>query len=81
MHRITLATYLGDFKIELRFDTSEIFILDTKPYLQEGIATSLLDEFKFKQFYIESGGGLAWPNGYDFCPNFLYTHLKRLAAA
>jgi hypothetical protein len=20
---------------------------------------------------LEEGGGIAWPNGYDFCPNFL----------
>jgi len=25
----------------------------------------------FRQVMLEDGGGIAWPNGYDFCPNFL----------
>jgi hypothetical protein len=25
---------------------------------------------------IESGGGIYWPNGYDFCPNFLYEEVS-----
>jgi len=30
-----------------------------------------LEEEKFKTLAIEPGGGLAWENGYDICPNYL----------
>ena len=30
-----------------------------------------VEQDKFKQVFIEPGGGIAWKNGYDFCPNYL----------
>ena len=31
----------------------------------------MLDKEKFQKAFIEPGGGIAWENGYDFCPNYL----------
>jgi len=31
----------------------------------------LLDKKKFQKAFIEPAGGIAWDNGYDFCPNYL----------
>jgi len=39
--------------------------------LGKGISKELLDIDKFKTLKIEPGGGLAWYNGYDFCPIYL----------
>jgi len=31
-----------------------------------------MNDTYFREVEIDSGGGIVWPNGYDFCPNFLY---------
>ncbi|MEJ7683172.1 MAG: hypothetical protein WKG06_36010 [Segetibacter sp.] len=41
-------------------------------FSSKGFARELLNKENFVQVYIESGGGLAWENGFDFCPNFLH---------
>lgn len=45
--------------------------VDIKPYIRGGLSDSLKDWEFFKRVSIESGGGITWPNGYDFCPDFL----------
>ncbi len=42
-----------------------------KKYLGNVITKELLDYKNFKKVNIEPGGGIAWYNGYDFCPNYL----------
>jgi len=39
--------------------------------LRKVISAALEDEANFRQVKLEDGGGIAWDNGYDFCPNFL----------
>ena len=62
---------LKDFQIWLRFEDGYQGIVNIKPLLGKGIALELLDPDKFSQVNIESGGGLAWENGFDICPNSL----------
>jgi len=64
------------YKVWLKFNDGEEGIIDLRPYLGKGFSAELLTYEKFKQVFIEPGGGIAWDNGYDFCPNFL----KELAA-
>jgi hypothetical protein len=45
--------------------------VDFTTLIGKGVSAPLLDKEYFKKVTIESGGGLAWPNGMDFCPNFL----------
>jgi hypothetical protein len=45
----------------------------------KGISAALLDKEYFKQVSVDNGGGLEWPNGMDFCPNFLKDHTSSLA--
>ena len=45
--------------------------LDFEPFLGKGFTKELLDEEKFNTLSLEEGGGLAFSNGYDFCPNYL----------
>ncbi len=42
-----------------------------KPFITSGISTKLLDIEYFNQVKIDEFGGIAWENGFDFCPNFL----------
>ena len=51
-------------------------IVNIEPFMGKGISAALREEAFFKQVAIESGGGIYWLNGYDFCPNFLYEEVE-----
>jgi len=72
MNRITKIKLLGGYKIQMQFNDGSAKTLDFKQFLGKGISRELLDENYFSKVQIESGGGLSWPNGFDFCPNFLH---------
>ena len=56
--------------------------VDLKPLLTKGIATELSAQERFTEVTTEPGGGIAWPNGFDLCPEFLRELAeKRLTAA
>lgn len=63
---------MENYKIRLFFEDGHNSEIDFESFLQKGFARELLKKEKFAEVYIESGGGLAWKNGFDFCPNFLY---------
>jgi len=62
---------LDDYRIWIRFGDGFESTVHLKSLLNKGIAIELLDSAKFSKVYIESGGGLAWDNGFDICPNSL----------
>jgi hypothetical protein len=64
---------LDDYKIWVKFNDGEEKVIDILPFLKKGIAKDLLDINKFNEVKIDSGGGIYWSNGYDFCPNYLKT--------
>lgn len=72
MHRLTNIKFPEGYKIHLFFEDGYNAEIDFKSFLQKGFARELLNKENFEQAYIESDGGLAWKNGFDFCPNFLY---------
>ena len=79
MHKLIDIKFLEGYKIHLFFEDDSDFEMNFESFLQKGFARELLDKDNFEQAYIESGGGLAWKNGFDFCPNFLYeTSLKQI---
>ena len=71
MNRIIAFKVLEDYQIWLQFQDGESKIVDFTTLIGKGVSAPLLDKNYFKQVTIESGGGLTWPNGMDFCPNFL----------
>lgn len=64
---------LNGYRIWLRFEDGFESTISLKPLLNKGIALELLDATVFEKVMIESGGGLAWENGFDICPNILRT--------
>jgi hypothetical protein len=46
-------------------------VIDIRPFIGKGISVALKDESCFRQVTLEDGGGITWPNGYDFFPTFL----------
>lgn len=71
MNKIISYKFQDDYQILLQFQDGESKVVDFKPLIGKGISSLLLDKNYFKQVSIDNGGGLEWPNGMDFCPNFL----------
>lgn len=72
MHRIVDVRVIHGYTLLLRFSDGRTKCVDLEPFIGRGISAALLDEDYFRQVSIDSAGGIAWPNGYDFCPNYLY---------
>jgi hypothetical protein len=72
MVKVTNIKILDGYLLELTFSDGIIKVVDLRPYLGKGISRPLLDRAYFQQVMLESGGGICWSNGYDFCPNFLH---------
>lgn len=46
-------------------------VIDLKSHIGAGFTSELLDPARFAEVGTEPGGGIAWPNGFDICPEFL----------
>jgi hypothetical protein len=71
MNKIIAFEIQDDYRIQLQFQDGESKIVDFMPLIGKGISSLLLDKDYFNRVSIDNGGGLEWPNGMDFCPNFL----------
>ena len=71
MNRINEIKYMGGYTLWVRFDDGESKMIDFEYLIGEGIGSHLLDIEYFKHASIDNGGGIEWPNGFDFCPNCL----------
>jgi len=71
MNEVVEIKALEKFLIWLRFSDGEEKVVNLVSFIGKGFTEELLDKEKFDQVFIEPGGGIAWQNGFDFCPNFL----------
>jgi hypothetical protein len=71
MNKIIEIKHIEDYKLWIRFNDGESKIINFKNLIGEGISSKLLDTEYFQQVKIDNGGGIEWPNGFDFCPNYL----------
>ena len=71
MDKVVSVKPLENYLLEIEFEDGIRKIINTRPFIGEGISAALKDESYFRQVSLEDGGGITWPNGYDFCPNFL----------
>ena len=71
MERIKEVNVKDGYTVELHFKDGFVGTVDMTPFLGRGFTKELLEKEKFKQVFVEPGGGIAWPNGYDFCPDYL----------
>ena len=62
---------LENYLLEIEFADGFHKVIDIRPFIDKGISVALNDEAYLRQVTLEDGGGIAWPNGYDFCPTFL----------
>lgn len=71
MNQVVKIEVLTDYRIWLQFDDATNKVVNLRSFIGKGFTSELLDYEKFREVFIEPGGGIAWENGYDFCPNFL----------
>jgi hypothetical protein len=71
MEKVIEITVLENYYIWLKFADGEERTINFRPLIGKGFTKELLHYEKFIKVFIEPGGGIAWENGYDFCPNYL----------
>lgn len=71
INKIVSCSIVEDYIVKLQFQDGFESEVDLKNLFGKGFTEELLKKEKFNELFIEDGGGLAWPNGFDICPNFL----------
>ncbi len=78
MIKITKATHLDDFVIELEFSDGTRGEYDLRDTLQRPspLTESLRDVQEFKKFFLDLGA-LCWPNGLELSPSAIHQKLEK----
>ncbi|HLO14554.1 MAG TPA: DUF2442 domain-containing protein [Anaerolineales bacterium] len=71
MDKVVSVKPLENYLLEIEFEDGLRKVIDMRPFIGERMSAALRDETYFRQVALEDGGGITWPNGYDFCPTFL----------
>jgi hypothetical protein len=73
------ARYLGDYKVWLEFNDGRKGVVDLADELHGEELEALRDRDLFARFYLDYGlASIAWLEGQDFPPEFLYDRLKAM---
>ena len=73
MHFVKKAVHAGVYRPLLTFEDGDERLVDLKPHLSGEIFEPLKDPEYFRGFRVNEGiDTVAWPNGADFSPDFLY---------
>jgi hypothetical protein len=73
------ARYLHDYKVWLEFNDGRKGVVDLADELYGDEHTPLRDRDTFARFYLDHGlASIAWLEGADFAPEFLYERLKAM---
>lgn len=73
-HYIKDVTPLENFCLKVAFRNGEIRVFDAMPYLNGPIFEPLHDPKYFSLVAVDDiSGSIFWPNGADFCPDFVYS--------
>ena len=81
MLQVTRAEHLEGFKVRVSFSNGETGVVDLFDALWGPIFEPLKDPARFRQFKVsEVLHTIAWENGADFAPEFLYDRMVDQAA-
>ena len=80
-YNVIEAEHVRDFVIRLTFEDGTCGEIDLANELWGEVFEPLKDLEYFKCFEIAEYGTLAWPNGADIAPEFLYEHAHQHAGA
>ena len=69
------ARHIAGHTVWLRFRDGSSGEIDLEPELRGEVFEPLRDIEAFRQFRLD-GGGLEWPNGASFAPEFLHDNVR-----
>lgn len=73
------ARYVGDYKVWLEFNDGRKGVVDLADELHGEQRSFLRNRDLFSSFYLDYGlASIAWLDGVDFAPEFLYERLKEM---
>ncbi len=73
MHYVIEAVYFSEYQLVVRFENGQEKLVDLAPHLDGPVFEPLKDLQFFRRFSVNPDiDTLAWPNGADFSPDFLY---------
>jgi hypothetical protein len=73
------ARYIGDYKVWLEFNDGRKGVVDLADELHGEQRSPLRNRELFSTFYLDYGlASIAWLEGVDFAPEFLYERLKEM---
>lgn len=75
-YTVVAARHVKDYTIWLRFADGTAGEIDLSGELWGPMFTPLKDAQFFRKFEIAEYGTLAWPNGADLAPEFLYSRTR-----
>ena len=78
MHRVISVRPLPDFSLDLEFSDHSHKRISLKSFIGDNMSAPLKNWEYFEKVSIDDGGGITWPNGYDFCPEFLWHEVEAL---
>ena len=74
MIKVTVACYVNDYVIWVSFSDGTEGEVDLRDELYGDVFEPLKNPDAFKTFFVNpEWGTIAWPNGPDFAPEFLYS--------
>lgn len=76
MNKVIELRHENNYELWMQFSDGESKIIDFRNLIGDGISSELLDIDYFKLARIDNGGGIEWPNGFDFCPNYLKENIN-----
>ena len=76
MNRIVEVTIKTDMIVNIQFSDGFDADLDVRQFIKGGVSEKLNNPEVFKQVHVDEFGGITWPTGFDFCPNFLREYLQ-----
>jgi len=73
LHRIESVIPLEDFRLKVIFRGGEVNVFNAKSHLFGPIFAPVTQPDYFAHVDVdEIAGSIYWPNGADFCPEFVY---------
>lgn len=73
MRYVTEAAYAGQYRLRVEFDDHVVKEVDLAPHLDGPVFEPLREADYFRSFRVDRDiDTVAWPNGADFAPEFLY---------
>jgi len=76
MHKIINAQPLPDLQVHVTFADGFSGIVDVAPFIRGEMGAALHDTSLFNRVFVNECNGIAWENGFDFCPNFLREYME-----